>query len=136
MSDFLMPINELPYNPKSSDSIIKYAKRLTNKTLKNSCEKNLVFISNKGKGDFGTLTEKYYFKYKPNSNPEADFPEADNGSGLELKTSGLEKYVNNNGYKVRFRLSLSSINYLKDYKDNFDTSSVYKKSKNLSNYFV
>tara|TARA_B100000700_G_C14297589_1_gene513364 strand:+ start:107 stop:493 length:387 start_codon:yes stop_codon:yes gene_type:complete len=74
MTDFLIPIDELAYNPKSSDSIIKYAKRLTNKTLNNSCDKNLVIIGNDGKGDFGTLTEKYYFRYKPNSNPEADFP--------------------------------------------------------------
>ena len=49
MSDFLIPIDKLPYNPKSSDSIIKYAKKLKFKSLKQACKKGTIFKSNFGK---------------------------------------------------------------------------------------
>ena len=55
----------LPYNPKSSESIIKHAKKLAKQTLRQVCDKNTVFEKVDGKGSFGTLLEYYYFKYKP-----------------------------------------------------------------------
>ena len=56
----------LPYNPKSSESIINYAKKLRNQTLRQACDKNTVFEKVDGKGSFGVLLENYYFKYKSN----------------------------------------------------------------------
>jgi len=104
----------LPYNPKSSKSIIEYAKKLANKTLRQACDKNTVFKKVDGKGSFGIQLEYYYFKYKPNQNAHADFPEAEPGGGLELKSTGLLKYKGNDGYRINERLSLRNINCEKD----------------------
>ena len=57
----------LPYNPKSSESIIKYAKKLVKQTLRQACDKDTVFKKVDGKGSFGNLLEYYYFKYNDSS---------------------------------------------------------------------
>jgi hypothetical protein len=122
----------LPYNPKSSESVIKYAKKLVNKSLRLACEENTVFKQVDGKGSFGVLLEYYYFNYKPNSNAHADFPNAEPGGGLELKSTGLLKYkTDNDGYRIDQRLSLRHINYNKDYEFTFLKSPLYKKVKKL-----
>jgi hypothetical protein len=122
----------LNYNPKSSESVIKYAKKLVNKSLRQVCDKNTVFKPVDGKGSFGVLLEYYYFNYKPNSNAHADFPDAEPGGGLELKSTGLLQFKdNNNGYRIDQRLSLRHINFNKDYTDTFLQSPLYKKIKNL-----
>ena len=43
----------LPYNPKSRDSIIRYAKKLKNKSLKEVCDEGVIFNNNDGKGNYG-----------------------------------------------------------------------------------
>jgi len=121
----------LPYNPKSSESIIKYAKKLVKQTLRQACDKDTVFKKVDGKGSFGNLLEYYYFKYKPNQNAHADFPEAEPGGGLELKSTGLLKYKGNDGYRVNERLSLRHISFEEDWKNTFLESSLFKKIKNL-----
>ena len=109
MSDFFIPIDELLYNPKSSDSIIRYAKKLKFKSLKQICKKGTIFKINDGKGNFGNYIEEFYFKYKPNSNPEPDFSGLDSGINLELKCTGLVKYADKKGFKVKeFELVLNS----------------------------
>jgi DNA mismatch repair protein MutH len=122
----------LPYDPKSSDSIIKYSKKLVNKSLRQGCDENTVFKPVAGKGSFGVLLEYYYFNYKPNSDAHADFPNAEPGGGLELKSTGLLEYKgDNNGYRIDQRLSLRHINFHKDWEDTFLQSPLYKKVKNL-----
>jgi len=122
----------LPYNPKSSESVIKYAKKLANKSLRQRCDENTVFKPVEGKGSFGVLLEYYYFNYKPNSNAHADFPDAEPGGGLELKSTGLLEYKgDNSGYRIDQRLSLRHINFNKDWEDTFLQSPLYKKVKNL-----
>ena len=121
----------LPYNPKSSESIINYAKKLRNKTLRQACDKNTVFEKVDGKGSFGVLLENYYFKYKSNSDANADFPDAEPGGGLELKSTGLLAYKGNDGFRIKERLSLKSINFNKVWKETFLQSSLFKKVKNL-----
>ena len=95
----------LPYNPESTESIVKYAKKLKNKTLREACDKNTVFEKIGGKGSFGVLLEKYYFKYTPNSDPHPDFPDAQPGDGLELKSTGLNTYKGENRFKIKERLA-------------------------------
>ena len=117
----------LPYNPKSSECIIEYAKKLVNKTLRQACDKNTVFKKVDGKGSFGNLLEYYYFKYKPNQNAHADFPNAEPGGGLELKSTGLLKYKGDDGFRINERLSLRHINFDKDWENTFLESPLFKK---------
>lgn len=80
------------------------------------------FNTSKNKGGLGNLIEKHYFFYDNNSNPKADFNEA----GVELKVAPYIR-TNYSSYKAKERLVLAMINYLEDYKKNFEESHVYKK---------
>jgi len=75
------------FNLSSPESIIDYAKKLKNQTLRQACGLEIEKHDYKGKGNFGQILEKYYFGYEPNSNAEPDFKEA----GLELKSTPLPK---------------------------------------------
>ena len=121
----------LPYNPKSSQSIVTFAKELKHKTLRGACDKGTVFKKIDGKGGFGIFLEKYYFKYTPNSDPRPDFPDAEPGGGLELKSTGLSSYNSKKGFKIKERLALKNINFNEVYKYSFLDSSLYKKAKGL-----
>ncbi|WP_245676502.1 Sau3AI family type II restriction endonuclease [Crocinitomix algicola] len=79
-----------------------------------------------GKGNFGQILEKFYFGYEPNSDAEPDFKEA----GLELKSSPL-KTLKNGEYRSKERLVLNIINYLEVHKEEFETSSFWKKNAHL-----
>ena len=116
------------FDINSSRSIISYAKLLENKTLKDLCseELNLGYKQFKGKGGFGQLLEKYYFGYDPNSTKEPDFKEA----GLELKTCPL-KILKKGEIRVKERIVLNIINYQEVHKEDFSTSSFWKKNKHL-----
>ena len=121
----------LPYNPKSTDSIVNYAKKLKDKTLREACGHNTVFEKVDGKGEFGILLEKYYFGIVPNSDPNPDFPDAEPGGGLELKSTGLSSYKGNKGYKVKERLALKNINFHLIHNESFIKGSLFKKVNNL-----
>lgn len=114
------------YNPQSPDSILDYAKELKDKTLREICADEIENHKIKGKGNFGQLLEKYYFGYDLNSNSEPDFPEA----GIELKTSPL-KVLKNKSIRSKERLVLNIINYLEVYKEEFESSSFWKKNAHL-----
>lgn len=114
------------YNPQSPDSILDYAKELKDKTLREICADEIENHKIKGKGNFGQLLEKYYFGYDLNSNSEPDFPEA----GIELKTSPL-KVLKNKSIRSKERLVLNIINYLEVHKEEFESSSFWKKNAHL-----
>jgi DNA mismatch repair protein MutH len=117
---------KFPYNVEDKYSIIDYAKRLVGKTLTESCDEDVANHGYGGKGNFGQILEKYYFLYEPNSDSEPDFPIA----GLELKSSPL-KLLQNKEYRSKERLVLNIINYLEVAKQDFETSSFWKKNANL-----
>ncbi len=110
----------------SADSIIKFAKKLKNKTLRQACSEEIEKHGYKGKGNFGQILEKFYFGYNPNSDSEPDFKEA----GLELKSSPL-KILKNGEFRSKERLVLNIINYLEVYKEDFENSSFWKKNAHL-----
>ena len=110
----------------SADSIIEFAKQLKNQTLKQACGVEIEKHGYKGKGNFGQILEKFYFGYEPNSDAEPDFKEA----GIELKSSPL-KALKNGEYRSKERLVLNIINYLEVHKEEFETSSFWKKNANL-----
>ena len=114
------------YNPKDATSILEFAKRIKNKSLRQACDLKIVDHDYKGKGNFGQLLEKFYFGYEPNSDAAPDFLEA----GIELKSSPL-KTLKNGEYRSKERLVLNLINYLEVHKEEFETSSFWKKNAGL-----
>jgi DNA mismatch repair protein MutH len=119
-----MSNTSLPYDDSNLNSILNYALLLLNKSLSDVIENDLE-ISFKGKGSFGQKVEKLYFKYEPNSNPEPDFVKV----GMELKTTPLKKIVK--GFVSKERLVFNSIDYKNVHKENFRTSSFWKKNQLL-----
>lgn len=111
------------FNP---ESIISFAKKLKNKTLREVCGADVEDHMYGGKGNFGQILEKFYFGYEPNSVSEPDFLEA----GIELKTSPL-KSLKNGRLVSKERLVLNIINYIEVHKETFDTSSFWKKNSHL-----
>lgn len=110
----------------SADSIIDFAKLLKNQTLRQACGKEIEKHNYKGKGNFGQILEKFYFGYEPNSDAEPDFKEA----GIELKSSPL-KTLRNGEFRSKERLVLNIINYLEVHKEDFKTSTFWKKNAHL-----
>lgn len=110
----------------SADSIIDFAKLLKNQTLRQACGEEIEKHGYKGKGNFGQILEKFYFGYEPNSDAEPDFKEA----GIELKSSPL-KTLRNGESRSKERLVLNIINYLEVHKEDFETSSFWKKNAHL-----
>lgn len=110
----------------SADSIIDFAKKLKNQTLRQACGSEIEKHGYKGKGNFGQILEKFYFGYEPNSDSKPDFLEA----GIELKTSPL-KILKNKEFRSKERLVLNIINYLEVHKENFENSSFWKKNAHL-----
>lgn len=110
----------------SADSIIEFAKKLKNQTLREACGEEIEKHGYKGKGNFGQILEKFYFGYEPNSDAEPDFKEA----GIELKSSPL-KTLKNGEFRSKERLVLNIINYLEVHKEDFENSSFWKKNAHL-----
>lgn len=118
-------MNKLPYNINDKKSIIDYAKKLEDKTLKEICSL-IEFDDNNNKGGFGQLLEKYYFLYEPNSDSQPDFANVK----LELKSSPLKK-LKDSSLVSKERLVLNIINYLEVVSQEFINSSFYNKNQNL-----
>lgn len=125
-----------PYDEYSPESIEKYAKKLTGKSLKGSplFEKEAEMIKNKGQ--IGQLIEKLYFGYDLNCKQEADFLKA----GVELKTCPLRRIGKKRkssllreqkGLSVKERLVLSIINFEKIHEETWKNNSLFNKVKLL-----
>lgn len=127
-------MDKLPYIEDSKESIEQYAMKLKQKTFKeildndpniDDVEKEMLYAiynNPKSKGSLGNLIEEHYFFYKPNNNPEADF----NKAGIELKVT---PYIVNKKHTLRAkeRLVLTMIDYMEDYKYDFESSHMYAK---------
>lgn len=118
--------NESNFDINSADSIIEFTKLLKNLTLRKACGVDIEKHGYKGKGNFGQILEKFYFGYEPNSEAEPDFKEA----GIELKSTPL-KTLRNGEFRSKERLVLNIINYLEVHKEEFETSSFWKKNAHL-----
>lgn len=78
------------------------------------------------KGGIGHVVEESWYGYKINSDARPDFPEA----GVELKVTGVVRDKNGE-YRAKERLVLNIINYMKEVKTTFETSSFWCKNKTL-----
>lgn len=116
----------LPYDKSNKYSILTYAKQLEEKSLRDVIENlNEDDCHRAGKGGFGNLVEELFFKYRPNSEATADFPEA----GIELKTTPLKQVKG--GLVSKERLVFNIINYMEEHRESFLTSSFWKKNAEL-----
>ncbi len=128
------------YDPTDIDSIFDYSTKLVGSSLSSVCHEDIKksdpnyslksdIKKRSGRG-FGTYLEKYFFGYDSNSSTLPDFPDAE----LELKSAGL-RLKNKNYYslyvKKEPRLTLSTIHNSEIIDEEFDSSSFYKKNKNL-----
>lgn len=114
---------ELPYDPKSADSIADYGLLLLGHSLRELHPNAKIF---KGKGGLGNSVEYFHYEYEPNSESEPDFVEA----GLELKCTPL-KMLDDNSMASKERLVLNIINYIEEAEKQFETSSFWHKNKFL-----
>ncbi len=82
----------------------------------------------KNKGGAGQVIQKYLGK-DPDSDPNADFPEAN----LELKVTGLLEYQSKKkgAFHAKERLVLTKINYMEDYDKTFEESHLVNKCNDL-----
>ena len=116
------------YNPKSAQSIFHFSRGLLHKSLADAIKAidpdiNIENVTQRGKGGLGQLVEKFYYGYEPNSNPEADFPEA----GVELKTTPLKKSIQGE-LLIKERLVCDMIDFCQIVNVPFEESAFYKKS--------
>lgn len=113
------------YDRFDSESIVNFAKRLVGHSLRDliSCDNIPIYL---GKGKLGQLVEEHYFNYSCNSLSEPDFHEV----GIELKTVPL-KIVRDGKLVAKERLVLSMIDYMEEYKNDFENSKVVKKASKL-----
>ncbi len=115
---------ELPYDESNPISIESYARGLLNRSLRDLFGYDLENAYS-GKGKLGQLVEFLYFGYKPNSNPNPDFPKA----GVELKTTPLKN--TSKGLVSKERLVFNIIDFEEEYKYSFKESSFWKKNSLL-----
>ena len=97
------------YDGTNKESILKYAKQLESKTLRDILSNEIIEtmkIDEEGnKGKFGQKIERYFFGYECNSDTQPDF-----SCGLELKVTPLK--INKNGsISPKERLVCNIINY-------------------------
>lgn len=116
----------LPYDPNRRDSILAYAERLVGHSLREALDDlppTIDFASNKG--GFGTVLERFYFGYEPNSRPEPDFPDA----GIELKATPLKR----SGPRLvsKERLVLGMIDYMTVVSEEWESSRFLEKNSHL-----
>ena len=128
MVRYLVPREELPYDPGDKDSIVRYAKRLEGHSLREMTQQNTEMDAPKAgnKGGLGQAVEYYYFQYEPNSNQEPDFPEV----GMELKTTPIKRNKNKT-ISAKERLVITMINYCDIVKEEWKTSTCREKLDNV-----
>lgn len=102
--------------------ILDIAKSSLNKSLK---EFGFDTVA-KGKGSVGSFIEEYIFGIPNNSDPNPDFI----NEHIELKTTGFKKLQNGN-LVAKERLVLNMINYQDEANATFETSSFYRKNRDI-----
>jgi DNA mismatch repair protein MutH len=117
------------YDKSDVDSIVSYAKKLVDQTLREAMHHDTDFQDDSAvrlKGKFGQFLEKYYFEIDNNSNSEPDFKEV----GMELKSTPLKK-LKNGEYSPKERLVLNIINYETIVDEKWENSHFLSKNQLL-----
>jgi DNA mismatch repair protein MutH len=114
------------YDRTSPESLLTYAEGLVGHSLREALDDlppAIDFSSNKG--GFGTVLERHYFGYEPNSRPEPDFAEA----GVELKATPLK--MSGSRMVSKERLVLGMIDYMAIVSEEWESSTFLKKNSLL-----
>ncbi len=106
----------------TKETVLRRAEELIGIPLKNIALKGRLMT---GKGAIGTVIEEGWYGYAPNSESEADFPEA----GVELKV--IPYIRTRNGIRAKERLVCNIINYMEEHAKTFETSSFWHKCKTI-----
>ena len=118
------------YDENDRESILKYAKQLEGKTLRDVLASEQVELMKKekkgNKGKFGQMVEKYFFEYEINSDTEPDFDKC----GLELKVTPL-KVNKDKTLSPKERLVCNIINFENIIDEEWTTSSFLHKNKDI-----
>lgn len=119
-------MDQRPYDPADRRSILAYAERLVGNSLREILDELPPAIDfSSHKGGFGTVLERHYFGYEPNSRPEPDFAEA----GVELKATPLKTVRKR--LVAKERLVLGMIDYMTIVSEEWERSSFLKKNSHL-----
>ncbi|WP_214805319.1 MULTISPECIES: Sau3AI family type II restriction endonuclease [unclassified Exiguobacterium] len=113
------------YDSKDPADIERHAKGLIGKSFREVMPE--ATENRSSKGNLGTLLEKHYFGYKPNSEAAPDFADA----GVELKVTPYKELKRGKKFSAKERLVLNIINYQDVIKEEFDKSSFYHKNQLL-----
>lgn len=121
----------MKYNKESLQSVYEFSCRLIGKSLREVVNLPVEVTNVKNRGDLGSLVEKYYFEHVPPNTHDPDFAEI----GLELKTTGLEKYKKSQKsgmiFRVKERLVLTTINFETIQKESWENSILMKKCQKM-----
>ncbi|MGI6009220.1 MAG: Sau3AI family type II restriction endonuclease [Methanomethylophilus sp.] len=121
-------IGPVDYDENDPQSILRYAERLVNHTLREMVPG--IVDERRGKGGFGQLVETGYFKIETNSEPVPDFDEA----GMELKTTPMKRTAK--GLVSKERLVLNMINYMDILDKGFEGTFMEKDAKILLIFYL
>lgn len=124
-----MPIefhDNLPYDPADKDSVLEYASALVGHTLREKTDAESIEDPKKRRGSYGDSVELCYFGIEPNSVQGPDFPDA----GLELKTTPV-KMTKSGRLSAKERLVITMIDYMTVVDEEFETSTLVNKAKDI-----
>src|SRR5690625_1294897 len=110
---------------KSKTELLEYAKQAESLTF-GHIDKTDRLKNKRLKGGLGQIVEESFFGYEVNSDKEADFKDL----GVELKVTPIRE-LKNGMISSKERLVLNIINYEKEYKKTFYTSSFWEKNAEL-----
>ena len=117
---------ELGYDPYDAESILRYAKRLEGRTLREVTGVEELADPRRRRGSFGNAVEEHYFRYDINSDSHPDFDKV----GLELKTTPVKR--NARGELVaKERLVLTMIDYMNVVDEDFEHSHLLEKASDI-----
>lgn len=117
------------YDSTSIESVLSYAARLYGHTLAEVATLPPGTDNKKHKGNLGSLVEKYFFKLSTADgakDSQPDFVQL----GLELKTTGVIK-TSNSQLRAKERLVLTMINYMEIVDEEWDSSTLHNKCKEM-----
>lgn len=123
MEDVTVP--EAQFDEKDPQSIYDFSRLLIGKSLHSLPGGDVIEHSRKGKGGLGQMVEELFFRYKINSNREADFRDAK----VELKCTPLLKNKADNSFRIKERLVCTMIDYFELVNTRFEDSHLLAKCK-------
>lgn len=126
-------VEEINYDKRDPKAILAYAKRLIGKSFQEVIEDDEANSNSdrgkedkRNKGNLGQILEERYFHYACNNDSNPDFEEA----GVELKVSCFKE--NSKGQLVaKERVPLTKIDYYKIVDEEFETSHLWHKCKQI-----